>query len=598
MVSLSADGEVSWLEIDSENESIRSIDSESGYDYLAESQSFAFSPTGNQDAIVSRAGELELWQNAEQILSPFESDNEYTSVAFSPDGTQLATGDNSGQVQLWNIPLTVNGNLPDGETPALTASFQTHQEAVNTLAFSPSDPDLLMTGGENGEIGFWDLSKNIPEYARTTLRSAETITFSPSAVSQPISQSSSRGIERSVNLDRVQRFAVIDGHGQSDSSENAKQFKLWDLQSDGSIRLSETNLSEAVKAELAQANQLVLSPSGNVLIAIAANNTLKAWNLKSGQLIDLQPTSQFESDQSELSTEEISPPVDLAEIKAENAKFSQNGQFLITLGENKSGEEKLEEKTLNLWSIKDDAIRLIDSPVITSIELENLNQISIHPEGNEIAILSEGFFASGSLLETLNLESEARRETKLPYKDSQILFSPDGKLFATVGQDEEREIVRLWTRETLELSDSLKLAKPSSTDSDASPNPELVDVSFSPDSQFILAANSLRELSLWDADGNHIFNFPLAIRSAAFTADGQHIAVVQPNGEILVWSVDRQNLIAEACKLMRTFELGNTSQTDSCPEPSSRTVVSSTGDRLLISLVANPNKLAGISALQ
>ena len=599
IVSVGANGNVFWLEIDKNNEFTVS-DKDAGYDYLAKSRNFAFSPTG-QGAIITEGGVLQLWDNSTKIGS--DDTNSYTSVAFSPDGTKLATGIADGLVQIWQVPLSVDGKVISGKTLSpLGEPLQTHQQVVNTLAFSPDDPNALMTGGADGQVKFWDLSQNMPDSSKLALRDIQTIAFSPSTpipaaqtvtsslqpnwifgglpggdLLQPIWGQVSHFFSLNAAASQpVQRLAVID---------QDKQLKLWDVQPEGSAKLNETKLDSKVKAELADSRQLVLSPDSDLLVAIDAQNAIKAWNLESGQAIDWQAAAS---------------PVAL--IKAIDAKFSQDGKVLITLGE---------DKKLKLWSVANDSIRpykpsKIQSPEaqadrstaqpedsIDDRKVNTLYRVATSPD-NQLAIL----FKNEQLIKFWNLKSlDKSGEFKLPQRDSQILFSPDGKIVATVGKDNDREVIRLWNRASRNLTKTLELP-PVSSDKLF---PEQVKVVFSPDSHLLIATNSTGTLSLWDTEGKSIFQFPEAIKSASFTTDGKHLSVVLPNGELSSWSIDRADLLAKACEMRDKFKQNDTTSID--PQAcSTDTAIAgaafSTGEKLLIPSVTNLNKLAGINRFQ
>ena len=539
IVSLGVDGKVTWLDIDKAHKFTVGAE-DPRYGNLAASQNFAFSPTGEQGAIIKKDGVLELWEGKKQVS--IKKAHYYTSVAFSADGAKLAAGSADGQVQFWEVSLSVSRKLLPGKPPLsrLGAPLQAHQKAVNTLAFRPGDSNTLSTGGADGEVKFWDLSQARPDSSRLTLRDVQTVAFSSSApISAPQSVVSSlqpgvfsqlpggellqsmweqtsrflSSLNPSATHAPVQRLAVTD---------HDEQLKLWAIQPDGSATLSATRLDPSVKAELAAAQQLVLSPDGNLLVAIttdSADSRAKVWNLESGKAINWQTQNQAKT------TATPSPsPVSLAAGKAiqvTDAKFSQDGKVLMTLDK---------DKKLKLWDVTDDLMQThkIQPPTSQSPEspnpqatetqpnnpiadktIETLQQVAISPD-HTLAILSK------DLIEFWKLETlEKSGEFRLPQPARQILFSPDGKLIVSVGEDKKIEVAKLWDYKKRSLIKTLELPSTESTPNSEVPNSE-VAVAFSPDSHLILTTNRGGILSLWsneentngNTEGQRVFQFP------------------------------------------------------------------------------------------
>ena len=119
-----------------------------------------------EDGIVKLLHDEQHWSQL-----PFQ-DASLRSLAFSPDGKLLASGRSDGHIVLSTMDDTAN-----------SLSFEAHATEVLSLAFKPGDSSLLVSGGAEGRLQFWQIDPTLkqPTLLRTiqTQTAINTISFSP-----------------------------------------------------------------------------------------------------------------------------------------------------------------------------------------------------------------------------------------------------------------------------------------------------------------------------------------------------------------------------------------------------------------------------------
>mgnify|MGYP001060056262 FL=1 len=109
-----------------------------------------WSPDGQQLAVGTNAGEVQIWDVAsQQMLSRWRSPSfsMVTSVGWSPDGSTIASGQLDGDIYLWDIAT--------GEVRLAINDYTDERCDTNGLAWSP-DGSRIATAHQDGYVRLWD----------------------------------------------------------------------------------------------------------------------------------------------------------------------------------------------------------------------------------------------------------------------------------------------------------------------------------------------------------------------------------------------------------------------------------------------------------
>jgi WD40 repeat protein len=292
------------------------------------------------------------------------------SVAISPDGKMMASGGEDKTIKLWEV-----------SSGKLLRNFMGHSERIKTIAFSP-DGQLIASGDDDNTIRVWNIGTGKELYTLTgdsnSFGSVEFVGFSPNGET------------------------LISGVGGG-------TIKVWNINTGKEIR----TMNQAVWESIGQISMLsndsnfiasmALSPDGQTVAFGSDKNTIKLWNINTGQEIK---TLTGHSD----------------EIEA--VAFSPDGKLLASGGR---------DQIIKLWDISSgrEVSNLTDHS-------DDIYSIAFSPDGKTLASGSMGFIK----LWTLNTGEEL-----LSLKANEwinfLVFSPDSQLLVSNnGSLQEQEYIR------------------------------------------------------------------------------------------------------------------------------------------------------------
>ncbi|MEH2169695.1 MAG: serine/threonine-protein kinase [Nostoc sp.] len=217
---------------------------------LSSVNALAISPDGYTLASASDDKNIKLWDlNTKQVLASLSGHSQAVkSVTFSPDGQILATASDDKTIKLWQV-----------ETLEEICTLLGHAHAVKSVAFSP-DGQILASGSWDKTIKLWDVNtgREICTIGRHQLK-VNSVAFSPQGQ-----------LLASASYDRTIRLWQIPALGSSQREfENRPCYSLLGT------------LSGHAWAVLTVA----FSPDGQILATGSDDNTIKLWEVNTGQLI-------------------------------------------------------------------------------------------------------------------------------------------------------------------------------------------------------------------------------------------------------------------------------------------------------------------------
>ncbi|MEH1936107.1 MAG: serine/threonine-protein kinase [Nostoc sp.] len=217
---------------------------------LSSVNALAISPDGYTLASASDDKIVKLWDlNTQKVLASLSGHSQAVkSVAFSPDGQILATASDDKTIKLWQV-----------ETLEEICTLLGHSHAVKSVAFSP-DGQILASGSWDKTVKLWDINTGTEICTMTGHQlQVNSVAFSPQGQ-----------LLASASYDRTIRLWQI----------SALESSQRELQNRPCYSLLST-LSGHAWAVLTVA----FSPDGQILATGSDDNTIKLWEVNTGQLI-------------------------------------------------------------------------------------------------------------------------------------------------------------------------------------------------------------------------------------------------------------------------------------------------------------------------
>ena len=238
----------------------------------------AFSPDGTRLFAGSGAGYLQVWDAAtgDRTATISGESGRITSLSIAPSGKQLAFGSSQGALKIWNIETD-----PVGQ--AIEVLVGTGAQ-VNAIAYSPTNPDLIISGDQSGTLTIWNLAQSRIDPTLVLNNSTGHITsLAISPDGQLLASGSHDDIIRLWNIQTGELMQKLSGHqstiadvafsadGQSlASGSHDGSIKVWDL-SESAERCTLTGHTGFVYA---------VDFEGNTrLVSSGYDGTVRAWNL-------------------------------------------------------------------------------------------------------------------------------------------------------------------------------------------------------------------------------------------------------------------------------------------------------------------------------
>ncbi|WP_017662245.1 TIR domain-containing protein [Baaleninema simplex] len=308
----------------------------------------------------------------------------------------------------------------------------------------------------------------------------------------------------------------------SGSGDNT--IKLWNVETGEEIRTLERHKAEVFSTHF--------SPDGKILASGSSDNTIKLWDVETGEEIrtldghqNVVSSISFSSDGKILASGGWDNTVKLWSVETgkeirtleghqnwvDSINFSPNGKILASSGS---------DKTIKLWDVESgEEIRTLEG------HQSRVKSLDFSPD--------EKILASGSFDKTIklwNIETGEELRTFNGHKNKvfSINFSPTGKTLISGSSD---NTIKLWDVESSEEIFTLE-GHQSSVNS----------LSFSPDGQIIASGSEDNTIKLWNLEvGEEVRTLEehqSFVSSLDFTPDGKTLASGGNDNTIALWNVE------------------------------------------------------------
>ena len=106
----------------------------------------------------SGSGEIKLWDlaSAELMTTIADRSGRIMSLATNADGTFIASGSSNGALKVWPVEAIATQKSQTNLRGIVLSEVGT---PINTLAFHPSDPNILVSGDQSGDLTVWNIAK-------------------------------------------------------------------------------------------------------------------------------------------------------------------------------------------------------------------------------------------------------------------------------------------------------------------------------------------------------------------------------------------------------------------------------------------------------
>ena len=437
--------------------------------------SLSYSPDGNKIAAGGYDGTIRLWDaTTGESIKTFRTHTEAVYIVqFSPDGNKIATASWDNTMQWWDINTTENLKTfsgykggqprmqysPDGKILAINwhtevwlqeaftgrqlTTLKGHKEYVTCIAFS-QDGNLIATGSKDKTVRLWHTKTG---ENTITLTGHEERVFAAvfSSDGKTIVTASSDETVRLWDAHTGDHLRTIKGDtfGLKGFRFVADGESLFTNCTDKTVRVWNTTTGEntiILKGDTYDIRYGVLSPDSKIVATSCDDFTVRLWNLNTGENTNILRTSTATTSAVEFSpdgkTLAIATPWDNTPWLWDVA----TGQHLKTFEPHGEGISKsIDRFFAKFWGSKkhevpDDYIR----------------SIQYSPSGDMIAAFKENNIVLLWNVTTGKLIGKPigpLKEDPSFFRIS-IVFSPDGKTFATKPVGNFGGTVRLWDSNT------------------------------------------------------------------------------------------------------------------------------------------------------
>lgn len=491
----------------------------------------------------SNDGTIKIWDvETGQCLQTLQGHKPFRSLTWSPDGSMFASGGDDGTIRIW-----------DAETGDCLRTLQGHQGLIWSVAWHPDDK-ILASGSDDQTIRLWDTqtgqclkTESIAGY------SVGCVAWSPDGI-----------ILASVGADA--------------------RIRLWDGQTGQQIR--------SMSGHTTWIYSLAWSPDGTVLASCSGDRTVKLWNPITGNCLKTLQGHQepiwsvsWSSDGNAIASGSLDQMVRLWNPQTGDCRHTLKGytnviRTVVWSPDGKFLTSSSTDNTVRVWEIETGQyLKTLTGHQgwVLSAAWNPIPRSSLYSQGAAGLVASSGRDSTkiwdvqtGRCLRTLSGHSGwvwsvawSPVEIKLPTGTGQLLatagslndmtvrlwslegkclnvlsghqswiwwviWSPDGKMLASAGNDQS---IKLWDVQTGECLQTLH-------------DDRLVGVAiaWSPDGNWLATSSTDRAVRLWNfqtgAFERELVGHQAVIWAIAWSPNGQWLASGSDDCTLKLWNLE------------------------------------------------------------
>lgn len=389
------------------------------------------------------------------------------SVEFSADGRRLLSSSFDGTARLWDV-----------ETGRQLQLYRGHTWWVWSAGFSP-DERQIVTAGQDGVAIVWDTASGRASAPFTGHEGPVfTAAFSPDGQSI-----ASGGNDRRVLLWKP---------------ENVRPYDYQKLATGEPVEQPPFRVLEGHSGEV---RSVSFSRDGSLLASTSHDNTIRVWNVQSGQTL-----RTFRGHDSWV----------------RDAVFDAETRRVF------SGSH---DTTARVWSIADyEEFRVLEGRVLAG-HTDAILDVAVSPDSSRVVTASRDRTALVWNLHTGQLQSTL--EEGHAFLTSTAVFFGDGKRLATAAADSTARIWNLATGTQTQVF---------------SPTGRTAAMAVSPDGRLLLTGSETTNARLWDAEQGTLLRelagHPAEVTAVAFSADGRQCLSGDATGRCRLWNTATGELLA------------------------------------------------------
>jgi WD40 repeat protein/transcriptional regulator with XRE-family HTH domain len=442
----------------------------------------SISPCRRYIATGSEDGTVRLWEletgNVVSVLKGYDS--RIRSLSFDPTGRYLASGSDDSTIVVWDV-----------ETRTRIETWQTSDQRIRSITFSPCGT-FVIAASHSGNIYLFDLRLNEKKIFPTD-KQIRAITVHPT---RPIlAIGSDDGYISLWNLENHEFIAEVKIHGdwvRSVTFSPDGKFLATGGEDKMICLLDWENAlvcCKVMQGHTSRVWSLAFSPSSNTLMSVSDDQSLKVWNINSGNCL-----TTFQG----------------YACKVNSVMYSPCGQFIATGSDDhfariwniKTGSEhkKFRGHTGRIWvaSFTPDGAKLVSASDDKTVKIWDVS--------------------SENCIETFSRHSTWVRS---------VAVSENGQFIASVGDDKNIQLYNV-------CADDWNTFRPEHKD-------WILSVCFSPDSKYIATGSDDKTVMVWDVLTKqliHVFNHDGWVRAVAFSPCGKSLASGCNDSIVRIWDLE------------------------------------------------------------